>query len=109
MTSFPALVADVFVSAITFQSYLVHGNFYTNTYFNLSEKHSYIFGNGEDLHLVLDQSAGTEVLPKKRYYKGTSSRMTEEFSKSDDSGRRHWESKSRKQKSIIKEDDLYQP
>ncbi|PWA65666.1 beta-glucanase, Concanavalin A-like lectin/glucanase domain protein [Artemisia annua] len=71
MTSFRALVAAVFVSAIAFQSCLVHGNFYSDTYFNWGAKHAYIFGNGDDLNLVLDQSAGSGVQSHKSYLFGS--------------------------------------
>ncbi|GKC87673.1 reverse transcriptase domain-containing protein [Tanacetum coccineum] len=54
-------------------------------------------------------SRRTEPIPKKHYHKGTSSRRTKSFSKSEDSGGGQWKSRSKKQKSSIEEDDLSQP
>nr|GEU68851.1 reverse transcriptase domain-containing protein [Tanacetum cinerariifolium] len=51
----------------------------------------------------------TKPIPRKRYHNGTSSRRTESFSESEDSGGGHWKSRSKKQKSSIEEDDLSQP
>ncbi|KAI3810805.1 hypothetical protein L1987_20427 [Smallanthus sonchifolius] len=36
-----------------------NANFYIDTYFNWGAKHSYVFGNGDDLNLVLDKDSGT--------------------------------------------------
>ncbi|KVI11573.1 Concanavalin A-like lectin/glucanase superfamily [Cynara cardunculus var. scolymus] len=57
MASFQVLVAVVFVSAVAFQSCLVHGNFYNDMYFNWGGEHSSIFGSGDDLNLVLDKAS----------------------------------------------------
>ncbi|GJZ72211.1 probable xyloglucan endotransglucosylase/hydrolase protein 26 [Tanacetum coccineum] len=61
MTSFSALFAAVFISAIAFQSCLAHGNFYSDIYFNWGAKHAYIYNNGDDISLLLDKSAGSGV------------------------------------------------
>lgn len=61
MASFSTLFAAVFISAIAFQSCLVHGNFYNDMYFNWGAKHSYIYNNGDDISLLLDKSAGNEL------------------------------------------------
>ncbi|GJY88173.1 hypothetical protein Tco_0502801 [Tanacetum coccineum] len=51
----------------------------------------------------------TESVPRKRHHEGTYSWRTEMLSESKDSGGGHCKSKSKKQKSSIKEDDLSQP
>ncbi|KAI3810800.1 hypothetical protein L1987_20422 [Smallanthus sonchifolius] len=69
--AFQALLAVVLISAISFQSCLVNANFYTDTYFNWGAKHSHIFGNGEDLNLVLDSVSGSGVQSHKAYLFGS--------------------------------------
>ncbi|GJS74021.1 probable xyloglucan endotransglucosylase/hydrolase protein 26 [Tanacetum coccineum] len=71
MTSFSALFAAVFISAIAFQSCLVHGNFYSDIYFNWGAKHSYIYNNGDDINLLLDKSAGSGVQSHKAFLFGS--------------------------------------
>ncbi|KAL7586903.1 probable xyloglucan endotransglucosylase/hydrolase protein 26 [Lactuca sativa] len=61
MRSFHGLVAVAFISVIAFQSCVVHGNFYRDVYFNWGAKHSYIYGNGDNLNLLLDKSAGSGI------------------------------------------------
>nr|GEY04168.1 retrovirus-related Pol polyprotein from transposon opus [Tanacetum cinerariifolium] len=46
---------------------------------------------------------------RKHHYEGTSSRRTEVLSESEDSGGGHWNSRLKKQKSSIEDDDLSQP
>ncbi|KAL8206168.1 hypothetical protein R6Q57_009734 [Mikania cordata] len=70
-TAFKSLVAVVFISAISFQSSLVHANFYSDTYFNWGSQHSYVFGNGADLDLVLDKVSGSGVQSHKSYLFGS--------------------------------------
>ncbi|GJX09623.1 reverse transcriptase domain-containing protein [Tanacetum coccineum] len=53
------------------------------------------------------RSRETDVMPKRRYHGGTSSRVTEGFSEIEDSGGGHWKSKSKRQKSSIVEDDFH--
>ncbi|GKD68186.1 hypothetical protein Tco_1322276 [Tanacetum coccineum] len=55
------------------------------------------------------RSRKAEHIPKKRYHEGASSQRTKVFSESEDSGGGHMKSRSKKQKSSIKEDDLSQP
>ena len=62
------VVAVVFISAFALQSCLVHGNFYNDMYFNWGGKHSYIFGNGDHLNLVLDKTSGAYHLHFDVYY-----------------------------------------
>ncbi|GKE80702.1 reverse transcriptase domain-containing protein, partial [Tanacetum coccineum] len=50
-----------------------------------------------------------EVEARRRQQKGTPSRMTSQYSKSEDSEGGHWKSKSRRQKSNTYKDDLSQP
>ncbi|PWA35071.1 concanavalin A-like lectin/glucanase domain, Xyloglucan endotransglucosylase/hydrolase [Artemisia annua] len=71
MASFSALFAAVFISAIAFQSCLVHGNFYNDMYFNWGAKHSYIYNNGDDISLLLDKSAGSGVQSHKAFLFGS--------------------------------------
>ncbi|GKC06880.1 hypothetical protein Tco_0998490, partial [Tanacetum coccineum] len=55
------------------------------------------------------RSRETDLIPKKCYHRGTSSRVIEEFSESEDNGGGHWKSKSKKQNSNIEKNDLSQP
>ncbi|KAF5802800.1 putative xyloglucan:xyloglucosyl transferase [Helianthus annuus] len=71
MTSFKALLAVVFIFATVFQSCLVHGNFHSDTYFNWGATHSSIFGNGDDLNLMLDNVSGSGVQSRKLYLFGS--------------------------------------
>ncbi|KAL8206167.1 hypothetical protein R6Q57_009732 [Mikania cordata] len=66
-----SLIAVVFISSISFKSSLVNANFYTDTYFNWGSHHSYVFGNGEDLNLVLDEASGSGVQSHKSYLFGS--------------------------------------
>ncbi|MFS7997902.1 putative xyloglucan:xyloglucosyl transferase [Helianthus anomalus] len=70
-TEFKSLVAVIFISAMSFQSCFVNANFYADTYFNWGAEHSYIFGNGEDLNLVLDNVAGSGVQTYNSYLFGS--------------------------------------
>nr|GEV88256.1 hypothetical protein [Tanacetum cinerariifolium] len=54
-------------------------------------------------------SRKAKPIPRKRYHEGTSSRRTKSISESEDSEGGHWKSRSKKQKSSTKEDDLSQP
>ncbi|GJX54901.1 reverse transcriptase domain-containing protein [Tanacetum coccineum] len=55
------------------------------------------------------QAKRTEVETRRRQQKQTPSRATSQYSESEDSEGGHWKSRSRRQKSNIDEDDLYQP
>ncbi|GJU36484.1 reverse transcriptase domain-containing protein [Tanacetum coccineum] len=57
----------------------------------------------------IHHSKRTDLAPKRRYHEGTSSRDMKAFSKSEDSRGGHWKSRSKKEKSSIKEDELSQP
>ncbi|XP_076931417.1 putative xyloglucan endotransglucosylase/hydrolase protein 26 [Bidens hawaiensis] len=70
-TAVQTLVAVVFISTISFQSCFVNANFYTDTYFNWGAKHSYVFGNGDNLNLVLDNVSGSGVQSHKAYLFGS--------------------------------------
>ncbi|KAF5759274.1 putative xyloglucan:xyloglucosyl transferase [Helianthus annuus] len=70
-TAFKSLVAVIFISAMSFQSCFVNANFYADTYFSWGAEHSYIFGNGEDLNLVLDNVAGSGVQTYNSYLFGS--------------------------------------
>ncbi|XP_076938297.1 putative xyloglucan endotransglucosylase/hydrolase protein 26 [Bidens hawaiensis] len=70
-TSVQTLVAVVFISTISLQSCFVNANFYTDTYFNWGAKHSYVFGNGDNLNLVLDNVSGSGVQSHKAYLFGS--------------------------------------
>ncbi|KAL4572243.1 hypothetical protein LXL04_019013 [Taraxacum kok-saghyz] len=68
MRSFQTLFAIVFISVMAFQSSLVHGNFYRDVYFNWGGKQSYIYGNGDDLNLVLNHVSGNSAGTVTAYY-----------------------------------------
>ncbi|GJS59385.1 reverse transcriptase domain-containing protein [Tanacetum coccineum] len=55
------------------------------------------------------QAKRTEVEPRRHQQKGTPSRTTSRYSKSEDSKGGHWKSKSRRHRSSTYEDDLSQP
>ncbi|GJR92812.1 reverse transcriptase domain-containing protein [Tanacetum coccineum] len=55
------------------------------------------------------QAKRTEVQPRRHQQKGTPSRTTSRYSKSEDSEGGHWKSKSRRHRSSTYKDDLSQP
>ncbi|GJV47609.1 hypothetical protein Tco_1437821 [Tanacetum coccineum] len=55
------------------------------------------------------QAKRTKVEARRRQQKGTPSRTTSQYSKSEDNEGGHWKSKSRRQRSNTYEDDLSQP
>lgn len=59
MATYQVLVIALFVSSVAFHPCLVDATFYDSMYINWGAHHSSIIGNGDELHLVLDKTSGT--------------------------------------------------
>ncbi|KAF8393403.1 hypothetical protein HHK36_021647 [Tetracentron sinense] len=71
MGNLQALFIALMISVLAFDKSLVEANFYDSMYFNWGAHHSAILGNGDNLQLVLDKTAGSGVQSKRGFLFGS--------------------------------------